>query len=60
MSQLKFSLKIWNNILIGGRRAPWAHLLATPLLPKVSKNVPWQKKSGQLCQFYPVMPELCR
>jgi len=25
MSQLKFSLKFWNSISIGGLRAPWAH-----------------------------------
>jgi len=24
---------------------------------KTSKNIPWQKKSGQLCRFCPVMPE---
>jgi len=48
MTQLKFSRNIWNNILIGGR-ALWANPLATPL-PKTSKNVLWQKTSGQLCR----------
>jgi len=43
--------------LIGGKRAPGAHLLAT-LLPKTSKNVSWQKKSCQFCRFFPVMPEI--
>jgi len=32
MFQLKFSLKIWNNISIGGRPGLLAHLLATPLV----------------------------
>jgi len=30
------------------------------LLNEDSKNVPLQKKSGQLCRFCPVMPELSR
>jgi len=50
MSQLKFGLKIWNNILIGGGRAPWAYPLATPLL-KTSKNFPERKNQASYADF---------
>jgi len=45
--------------LIEGVTGPWAHALVTPL-PKTSKNVFWQKKSGQLCRFCLVMQEFCQ
>jgi len=47
MSQLKFSLKIWNIILIGGSEPP-GYALAQDL-----KNVPWQKKIRPVT---PVLP----
>jgi len=47
MSQLKFSLKIWNKSLIGGR----GPRLPGYALAQVSKNFPWQKKIRPVCRF---------
>jgi len=55
MSQLKFRLKIWNNIFIrvGGEGwVPWAHPLAPP------KNV--MQIRPVMLWFCPIMPKLCR
>jgi len=51
MSQLKFSLKSWKNILIEGRRAPWAHSLAYTLAQDLKKRYLTEKNQASYADF---------